>query len=163
MYLQQDPRTRGRVSVQLLTLQLKGAMAARTKSSIAFGLTGPSFSVGGGMHAALEALASAAVLVESGDADRMVVVSVDDVGPATLALGERSLRAGAVAVLVSARPDAGARARIGAIELRRGELRAGTHAAGHLALRPLLESRLPAELVGSSPPDGFARVALHPL
>ncbi|HTB75544.1 MAG TPA: beta-ketoacyl synthase N-terminal-like domain-containing protein [Polyangiaceae bacterium] len=137
--------------------------AVAGECSIAFGLTGPSFSVGGGMHAALEALASAAVLVESGDADRMVVVSVDDVGPATFALGERSLRTGAVAVLVSARPDAGARARIGAIELRRGELRAGVHAAGHLALRPLLESRLPAELVGSSPPDGFARVALHPL
>ena len=62
-----------------------------------------------------------------------------------------------------ARPGAPAVIRIGAIELRRGELRAGAHAAGHLALRPLLESRLPAELVGSSPPDGFARVALHPL
>ncbi len=136
--------------------------AVAGQCSIAFGLTGPSFSVGGGMHAALEALASAAILVESGDADRIVVVSVDDVGPATLALGEGSLRAGAAAVLVSGRPDAGARARIGAIELRRGELRAGVHAAGHLALRPLLESKLPSELVGTSPPDGFARVALHP-
>jgi 3-oxoacyl-[acyl-carrier-protein] synthase II len=137
--------------------------AVAGQCSIAFGLTGPSFSVGGGMHAALEALASAAVLIESGDADRIVVVSVDDVGPTTRALsGEWSVQAGAVAVLVSARAE-GARARVGAIELRRGVPTTGIHAAGHLALQPLLEPRLPCELVGSSPPDGFARVALAPV
>ena len=137
--------------------------AVAGQCSIAFGLTGPSFSVGGGMHAALEALASAAVLVESGDADRMVVVGVDDVGPLTLALGAGSMQAGAVAVLVSARPDRGARARVGAIELRRGAPAPGLHAPGHLALWPLLDPRLPPELVASSPPDGFARIELHPV
>jgi 3-oxoacyl-[acyl-carrier-protein] synthase-1/3-oxoacyl-[acyl-carrier-protein] synthase II len=138
--------------------------AVAGQCSIAFGLTGPSFSVGGGMHAALEALASATVLVEAGDADQIIVVAVDDVGPATRALGpSASLLAGAIAVLVSARPDGGARARIGAIELRRGPAATGTHPAGHLALQPLLERRVPSELVCSSPPDGFARVALHPV
>jgi 3-oxoacyl-[acyl-carrier-protein] synthase-1/3-oxoacyl-[acyl-carrier-protein] synthase II len=138
--------------------------AVAGECSIAFGLTGPSFSVGGGMHAALEALAAASVLVEGGDADRIAVVAVDDVGPATLALGGGlSLRAGAVAVLVSARPDGGARARIGAIELRRGDPATATHPAGHLALHPLLERIVPSELVGSSRPDGMARVVLHPV
>ncbi len=68
---------------------------------MAFGLTGPSFSVGGGMHAALEALAVGAVLVEGGDADRIVVVAVDDIGSTATALGGAALRSGAVAVLVS--------------------------------------------------------------
>jgi 3-oxoacyl-[acyl-carrier-protein] synthase II len=135
--------------------------AVAGQCSIAFGLTGPSFSVGGGMHAGLEALGSAAVLVEGGDADRLVVVCVDDVGPATLAVGDGSVQAGAVAVLVSAQSDGGARARVGAIELRRGERVSGPHAPGHLALRPLVESRMPSELVASSPPDGFARVVFH--
>jgi 3-oxoacyl-[acyl-carrier-protein] synthase II len=139
--------------------------AVAGQCSIAFGLTGPSFSVGGGMHAALEALASATVLVEGGDADRIIVVAVDEVGPATRALagGAASLCAGAVAVLVSARPDGGARARIGAIELRRGPAATGIHPPGHLALKPLLERRVPSELVCSSPPDGLARVVLHPV
>jgi 3-oxoacyl-[acyl-carrier-protein] synthase-1/3-oxoacyl-[acyl-carrier-protein] synthase II len=138
--------------------------AVAGECSIAFGLTGPSFSVGGGMHAALEAVAAASVLVEGGDAERIAVVAVDDVGPATLALGRGlSLRAGAIAVLVSARADGGARARIGAIELRHGDPAPATHLAGHLALRPLLERTVPSELVGSSPPDGMARVVLHPV
>ena len=97
--------------------------AVAGECSIAFGLTGPSFSVGGGMHAALEALASAAVLVESGDAERIVVVAVDDVGPATRALerlGEPSLQAGAVAVWLA--PGRRARERESEpFELRRGE------------------------------------------
>jgi 3-oxoacyl-[acyl-carrier-protein] synthase II len=137
--------------------------AVAGQCSIAFGLTGPSFSVGGGLHAALEALASAAVLVEGGDADRIVVVAADDIGPATLALGGTPLQGGATAVLVGARPEGGARARIGAIALRRGEPVGGAHAPGHLALRPLLEKRLPRELLASSPPDGLARVELNPI
>jgi 3-oxoacyl-[acyl-carrier-protein] synthase-1/3-oxoacyl-[acyl-carrier-protein] synthase II len=138
--------------------------AVAGECSIAFGLTGPSFSVGGGMHAALEALAAATVLVEGGDADRIAVVAVDDAGPATLALGGGlSLRPGALAVLVSARSDGGARARVGAIELRRGEPAPAMRPAGHLALQPLLERRVSSELVGASPPDGFARLVLHPL
>ena len=146
--------------------------AVAGECSIVFRMTGPSFSVGGGMHAGIEALAAAALLVEGGDADRVVVVSVDDVGPATIALGETSLRAGAVAVLLASTPLAGARARVGAIELRRGSAvdgahgrhqAGGPHAGGHHALLPLLQPEIPRELVGASPPDAFARVVLDPV
>jgi 3-oxoacyl-[acyl-carrier-protein] synthase-1/3-oxoacyl-[acyl-carrier-protein] synthase II len=138
--------------------------AVAGECSIAFGLTGPSFSVGGGMHAGLEALATASLLIEAGDADRIAVVAVDDVGPGRLALRRGpSLSAGAIAVLVSARSDGGSRARIGAIELRRGDPAIRAHPGGHLALRPLLEHAVPSELLGSCPPDGFARVVLHPV
>jgi hypothetical protein len=94
-------------------------------------------------------------------------VAVDDVGPLSsallLALGGASVHSGAVAVLVSARADGGARARIGEIELRRGGPTPGSHPAGHFALWPMLEPRLPRELVASSAPDGFARIVIHPV
>jgi 3-oxoacyl-[acyl-carrier-protein] synthase II len=134
--------------------------AVAGECSIAFGLTGPSFSVGGGFHAAVEALAVGAVLVEGGDSDRMVVVCVDDVGPATRALFGEPLSAGAVAVLLSAH-SGGARARVGVIELRRGEPAFGPCAPGHLALRPIAAGPLPREFVCVSPPDAFARVVLE--
>ena len=115
--------------------------AVAGECSIVFGLTGPSFSVGGGFHAGLEALAAATVLVEAGDAERIVVVAVDEIGPAATALGAGALRSGAVAVLLAA-GAAGARARVGAIELRRGgdplaasggrAASAGASAGGHL-------------------------------
>jgi 3-oxoacyl-[acyl-carrier-protein] synthase II len=133
--------------------------AVAGQCSITFGLTGPSFSVGGGMHAGIEALAAASVLIEGRDADRMVVVSVDDVGAATRALAGDSLAVGAVAVLLDARGD-GARARIGSIQLRRGDRASGPVAAGHRALLPLVDRRLPHELACVSPPDGIARVVL---
>ncbi len=129
--------------------------------SIAFALSGPSFSVGGGMHAGIEALAAAAVLIEGGDADRIVVVAVDDVGPATRALTGDALRAGAVAVLLAAHAGQGARARVGAIHLRRGAPASSTGVPGHRALLPLVAITLPHELVCASPPDAFARVALE--
>jgi 3-oxoacyl-[acyl-carrier-protein] synthase II len=156
-------RERGARAAEARRFPYTSPNAVAGQCSIAFELTGPSFTVGGGMHAALEALACAAVLVESGDADRIVVVAVDDIGPTSLAMGHGSLKAGAVAALVSAKPTAGARARIGVIELRRGGGACANEAPGHLALRPLLDPRLPSELVASSPPDGFARIALHPL
>jgi 3-oxoacyl-[acyl-carrier-protein] synthase II len=143
--------------------------AVAGECSIVFRLSGPSFSVGGGMHAGIEALAVAAILIEGGDADRVVVVAVDDVGPAAAALGDASLRAGAVAVLLARAPLAGARARVGAIELRRGSPADGPHARGHQALLPLVQRDegggrdVPRELVGVSPPDAFARVALEPV
>jgi len=137
--------------------------AVAGECSIVFGLTGPSFSVGGGMHAALEAIAAASVLVEAGDCDRMVVVAADDVGPATRALAGDALRSGAVAVLVSSSGGAGARARIGDITLRRGEPASAPAAPGHLALLPLLGAAVPGELACASPPDAFARVVLGPV
>jgi 3-oxoacyl-[acyl-carrier-protein] synthase-1/3-oxoacyl-[acyl-carrier-protein] synthase II len=133
--------------------------------SIAFGLTGPGFSVGGGMHAGVEALVAAALLVEAGDADRVVAVAVDDGGPATHALAGNAVRRGAVAVLVTARPE-GALARVGAMHVRRGGADAAAAAAtgpllpGHLALLPLVAAAGPCELACASPPDAIARVEL---
>jgi 3-oxoacyl-[acyl-carrier-protein] synthase II len=141
--------------------------AVAGECAIAFALTGPGFSVGGGMHAALEALAAAALLVEAGDADRVVVVAADDVGPATRALAGDSLRGGAVALRVAASPE-GAIARVGAISLRRAPsaasgVLAATHRCGHAALVPLVDTPGPCELLCASPPDVVATVRLDPL
>jgi 3-oxoacyl-[acyl-carrier-protein] synthase-1/3-oxoacyl-[acyl-carrier-protein] synthase II len=141
--------------------------AVAGECSSAFGLTGPSFAVGGGMHAAIEAMAVAAVLIEAGHAERMVVVGVDDVGPITRALlPDAGLASGAVAVMLSAQEEEAcsgrrARARIGEITLRRGPPAAGAHAVGHRALVPLVTSPPACELACSSPPDLFARLVLE--
>jgi 3-oxoacyl-[acyl-carrier-protein] synthase-1/3-oxoacyl-[acyl-carrier-protein] synthase II len=128
--------------------------------SIAFGLTGPSFSVGGGMHAALEALAAATLLVEAGDADRMVVVAVDEGGPMTRALAGDAVVAGAVALLISSSPG-GACARVGEVRLERGRPVTGSTPAGHRALLPLVAAAGPCELECTAPPDAVARVRLE--
>jgi 3-oxoacyl-[acyl-carrier-protein] synthase-1/3-oxoacyl-[acyl-carrier-protein] synthase II len=157
-------RERGAIAAEPRRFPYTSPNAVAGQCSMAFGLTGPSFTVGGGMHAGLEALAVGAVLVEAGDVDRIVVVAVDDVGPTSNALGGESLRSGAVAVLVSSVAQ-GARARVGDVELRRGGDGgdAAPGLAGHLALRPLLASPLPRALVAASPPDAFARVGIEPL
>jgi 3-oxoacyl-[acyl-carrier-protein] synthase-1/3-oxoacyl-[acyl-carrier-protein] synthase II len=133
--------------------------AVAGECSVAFGLTGPSFSVGGGMHAALEALAAAALLVEGGDAERVVVVAADDDGPAIRVLGSGAVQRGAVALLVTSSPD-GALAGVGPIELRRGAPASATVAAGHLALLPLVSAQGPCVLACASPPDATARIEL---
>ncbi len=145
--------------------------------SVAFGLTGPGFAVGAGMHAALEALVVASTLVRAGDADRIVVAAVDDVGPATRrACAHRAyagieLRPGAAALLVSAHPE-GAVARVGRTELGAGaNLPPSPCVAGHLALRRLVSVPLPAALECASrmPQPGrpswgaYARVELAAL
>jgi 3-oxoacyl-[acyl-carrier-protein] synthase II len=155
-------RERGAQAAEPRRFPYTSPNAVAGECSIIFRLTGPSFSVGGGMHAAIEALAAASMLVEARDCERMVVVAVDDVGPATRALGGGSLRSGAVAVLVSC-SDVGARARVGGISLRRGEPASSSTAPGHLALIPLLGATLPSELSCASPPDAFGRVVLLPL
>jgi 3-oxoacyl-[acyl-carrier-protein] synthase-1/3-oxoacyl-[acyl-carrier-protein] synthase II len=152
-------RARGALAAEPRLFPYTSPNAVAGECSIAFGLTGPSFSVGGGMHAALEAVAAGALLVEGGDAERVVVVAADDVGPATRALAGSSLRSGAVAVLLDARPS-GARARVSAISLRRGVPVAGVMDAGHLALLPLLADAAPRELLGASAPDVLARIEL---
>jgi 3-oxoacyl-[acyl-carrier-protein] synthase-1/3-oxoacyl-[acyl-carrier-protein] synthase II len=150
--------------------------AAPGECAIAFGLTGPAFAVGGGLHAGLEALAAAALLVESADADRVVVVAVDDVGPATKALAGDTLRVGAVAAMVSAEPR-GAHARVGAIEIVRGRKVVPVGPFGHEALLPLVDSPGHRDLTCASSPDfwccgrtpsgpaadAFARVRLDPV
>jgi 3-oxoacyl-[acyl-carrier-protein] synthase II len=140
--------------------------AVAGECSMAFGLTGPSFAVGSGLHAGVEALAVAATLVRAGDADAVVVVATDEIG----AIAERVLaaplfanakaRSGAVAALVSAAPRAGSR-RIVRAMLARGRGQPDSPLlAGHLALLPLLTGAPLAAVEAASPPDGYARVEL---
>jgi 3-oxoacyl-[acyl-carrier-protein] synthase-1/3-oxoacyl-[acyl-carrier-protein] synthase II len=121
--------------------------AAAGECSVVFGLTGPGFAVGSGFHAGLEALAVARDLVSGGDAERMVAVAVDEVGPLVGAMCERlgiEAASGAVAVLLSCHP-AGAAFRLDEARVVMGPgpfgLSGGT---GHRALLPLLDP-------GSSP------------
>ena len=51
------------------------------RAAIAFGLQGPNFSVGAGPSAALEALLLAIELLAAGDAQALLVVAAEDVGP----------------------------------------------------------------------------------
>jgi 3-oxoacyl-[acyl-carrier-protein] synthase-1/3-oxoacyl-[acyl-carrier-protein] synthase II len=156
-------RDRGARSAEPRRFPYTSPNAGAGECSIAFGLTGPSFSVGGGSHAALEALACAALLVEAGDSDRMIAVAVDDVGPVTRALGGRELRSGAVAVLLTADAGVGSRGRVDAIALRRGVEAVGPLAAGHAVLLPLTASDRVCNLEGCGAPDVWARVTLHPI
>jgi 3-oxoacyl-[acyl-carrier-protein] synthase II len=50
------------------------------RAAIAFGLQGPTFSVGAGASAALEALLLGIELLEAGDAEALLVLAVEDVG-----------------------------------------------------------------------------------
>ena len=134
---------------------------AAGECSIAFGLSGPSFAVGGGMHAGLEALASAALLVESHDAERVVVVVVDDAGPVTRAFAGDRLVPGAVALLVSAVGRPQARARIGGLSIRRGGPTSRVTLGGHSPLLPLVGDVVPPEIVVVSAPDVVARVSFE--
>jgi hypothetical protein len=121
------------------------------------------------MHAALEAFAAAAILIEAGDAERMVVVAVDEGGAVSRALTPAGvdLRSGAVAVLLTARSETSAggraRARVGAITLRRGIAVSAVAIGGHRSLLPLAAPGVVTEIVGSSPPDVLARVSIEPL
>jgi 3-oxoacyl-[acyl-carrier-protein] synthase II len=133
--------------------------AVAGECSIAFGLTGPSFAVGGGLHAGVEALVAGTLLVEGGDAERLVVIAVDEAGPTTQALAGGAVVSGAVALLLSTSPE-NARGRVGEMHVRRGEpatapIAAG-HLAGHLALRPLLDEGFFGDLASASPPDAVA-------
>lgn len=139
--------------------------AVAGECSIVFGLTGPGFSVGGGMHAGIEALAAAAVLVGAGDADRIVVVAADELGPTARAFAGPSggaLGPGAVALVVSSSVQ-GAIARIGRMELARGSTAPAGAPCGHQALLPLASTPVPRELLSGSPPDASARVVLEPV
>ena len=51
------------------------------RAAIAFGLQGPTFSVGAGPAAALEALLLGIELLAAGDAESLLVLAVEDVGP----------------------------------------------------------------------------------
>jgi 3-oxoacyl-[acyl-carrier-protein] synthase-1/3-oxoacyl-[acyl-carrier-protein] synthase II len=95
--------------------------------SIAFGLVGPSLTVGAGLAAPLEALLVAHDLLQAGDAPALIVVAVDQVGevvgPIWRAAGWPTPEHGAVAVVLT--PAEGRR-------LERGEL-VRRHAAARQA------------------------------
>jgi 3-oxoacyl-(acyl-carrier-protein) synthase len=54
--------------------------------AIAFGLRGPAFAVGAGPEAPFEALLVAWDLLASGDADALLVIAAEDVGPAVTSI-----------------------------------------------------------------------------
>jgi len=54
---------------------------AAGRAAIAFGLQGPTFAVGAGPTAALEALLLGIELLAAGDANSLLVLAVEDVGP----------------------------------------------------------------------------------
>src|SRR6202034_3711844 len=66
-------RERGAYAAEPRRFPYTSPNAVAGECSLAFRFTGPSFSVGGGLHAGLEALAAAAWLVEAGDVERAVV------------------------------------------------------------------------------------------
>jgi len=106
--------------------------------AIAFGLTGPSFAMCGGLGGAIVGLLAAAELIAAGDAERMIVVAADDDGPAArdwlelCAPGRRHAR-GATAVLLGVAPAGAAEL----VDLDRAVDHDGP-AVGHLALRDWL-------------------------
>ena len=141
--------------------------AASGECSAVFGLTGPGFAVGCGPCAGIEALAVAADLVRSGDAERVVVVAVDAVGPAVTAMCERlglDAPSGAVGVVVS-RLAAGATYLLRDTRLELGPWGTGPRlSSGHRALLPLIGPlRLPATLEAGGPllRDGVGTCALR--
>jgi 3-oxoacyl-[acyl-carrier-protein] synthase-1/3-oxoacyl-[acyl-carrier-protein] synthase II len=153
-------RERGALAAPPRVFPYTSPNAVAGECSIAFGLTGPSFSVGGGLYAGLEALAAATLLVEGGDADRVVVVAVDEGGPTTAALSGDAVVPGAVALLLSASPQ-DARARVGRLHVQRGVAASGARGVGHQALLPLTDGGFVGDLAASSPPDGLAVVAIE--
>jgi 3-oxoacyl-[acyl-carrier-protein] synthase-1/3-oxoacyl-[acyl-carrier-protein] synthase II len=139
--------------------------AVAGECSLAFGLTGPSFAVGGGVHGGVEALAVASLLVRAGAAERVVVVAVDEVGDAVRRLASMppfgfEPEAGAVALLVSRAP-AGAAARVVSATVcfdpAAGSAPGPFGPPGHLALGPLPRS------VESRTGAARAAVVLEPL
>ncbi|HEX3850768.1 MAG TPA: beta-ketoacyl synthase N-terminal-like domain-containing protein [Polyangiaceae bacterium] len=79
------------------------------RTAIAFGLQGPAFSVGAGALAALEALLLAIELLEAGDAESLLVIALEDVGPVVRdvfgAAGLPQPEPGAIAALLDTGPS----------------------------------------------------------
>ena len=155
-------RDRGARFVEPRRFAYTSPNAVAGECSVAFGLTGPGLAVSSGLHGAVEALAVAAQLVRAGDADALIVIGVDDVGPAVHALASAAsygqVHSGAVALLVTS--AASPYAQIGEIDLR---LAHGSPSepdpVGHAALLPLTEARAPESVRGSSPWGACARVS----
>ncbi|HEX7667225.1 MAG TPA: beta-ketoacyl synthase N-terminal-like domain-containing protein [Polyangiaceae bacterium] len=131
--------------------------AVAGECGVAFGLTGPGLAVASGLHGGLEALAIGFALVRAGDAERVVVVAVDEIGEAARALasaaGYGELTSGAVALLLSRDPSGYA-----IVESANAFFESGVFAnvslPGHLALATLCESDPPLAISASSPWGG---------
>lgn len=137
--------------------------ATAGECSIAFRLTGPGFAVGLGPAGGLEALSVAADLVRCGHAERMVVVAVDDVGPASAPFVAGP--SGAVALLVegAAGPSTFALLEDALVEVGHGSgAPDGPFAPAHLALVPLAAAVAPPVLETGPSWGIFGRVRLRP-
>jgi 3-oxoacyl-[acyl-carrier-protein] synthase-1/3-oxoacyl-[acyl-carrier-protein] synthase II len=75
-------RERGARMVEPRLFPATSPNAVGGECAIVYGMTGPSFAVAAGLDGGMEALARAAELCAAGDADRVVVLAVDDLGPA---------------------------------------------------------------------------------
>jgi 3-oxoacyl-[acyl-carrier-protein] synthase-1/3-oxoacyl-[acyl-carrier-protein] synthase II len=148
-------RERGPRFVEARRFPYTSPNAVAGECGMAFGLRGPAFTVGAGLHAAVEALAAAVDLVAAGDAERMLVVAVDEIGDVAAAWAGAvgaTLVPGAVALLVSADRMATSAARVVSTTTSLGPAREGAGVggrdalAGHLALAPLDAETLPARL-----------------
>lgn len=118
-------RERGARSVEPRLFPATSPNAAAGECAIAFGLTGPTFAVGGSLHGGLEALDVARDLVAAGDATSMLVVAADLAGRVSsallAALGVPLLPAGACACLLSTVSGPGAVALDGPIPATLGD------------------------------------------
>jgi 3-oxoacyl-[acyl-carrier-protein] synthase-1/3-oxoacyl-[acyl-carrier-protein] synthase II len=105
-------REKGARAVEPRRFPATSPNAAAGECAIAFGLTGPTFAVGGSLHGGLEALDVAKDLVSAGDARSMLVVAADLAGSVSSALAEAAgtpaLPAGACACLLEASDSPGA-------------------------------------------------------
>jgi len=135
--------------------------AVAGECGVAFGLTGPGVAVGSGFHGGVEALAVATALVRAGDAEKMVVVAVDEIGDIARTLLKAAghdaaeFRSGAVALLV-ARDELG-HARVESVSsVANAKSSLVIEGPGHRALLPLCSAECPTE-VRSSSPWGSAR------
>ena len=165
-------RERGPRFVEARRFPYTSPNAVAGECGMAFGLRGPAFTVGAGLHAGVEALVAAIDLVSAGDAERMLVVAVDEIGGVARAWGEAvgaTLVPGAVALLVSADRMATSSARVVSASTSLG--RVGRSAApdapvGHLALAALDADLAPARVEASSSllgTVGYAGVELEPI
>ncbi len=161
-------RERGPRFVEARRFPYTSPNAVAGECGMAFGLRGPAFTVGAGLHAGVEALAAAADLIAAGDAERMIVVAVDDIGEVGRAWAEAvgaTLVPGAVALLVTADRMAGSAARVVSSTTTLG-LRAPSSGesgpSGHLALAELDADLAPSAVEASSALLGtFARAKVE--
>lgn len=104
-------RERGPRGVEPRRFPCTSPNLAAGQVSIAFGLRGPSLSVGAGLSGAIESLVVAYDLLAAGDADAIVVVAVEDVGDSVRAIwsgaGWPIPAHGALAVLLGRTTSAG--------------------------------------------------------